>query len=487
MQADEDRGGLHFDIGDKPAWSKTSQALREGQKHIREKLAQENGGVNLDEYKQVISEQTFFAYSCKMLDSLYKHNEHGVVSACGPNCQVAKRRKELQSLGVDPSRIHQAFQAISPTSPPPLTKQNNFTFPQPMPPAVNPPQQNTSGLSGSLKPSAALQSMGNALKKAPGAAVETLKKAPGALLDSLEPLNYKIDHGLPKPNLVKKFISTGSVFSLRNICAEDFEMSSDEGKALMEQLNMEVDDLLQRKSMGLLEIDSKYAFEDLLFEEDSVDFDNDDFELPTREASEDISLMNMSVLTINDHDKPPPESHNGNLKSSLKKKPAFPMRRPFDPSDQSIGRQEGPQSRVSFANSVMSLDTESFRNLVTYLQESDRNISDVTPNSDGSTSRKMGFPIKQSVVEEYEKGMPTVVGQKSGGEPEEKLSNLTIDEEGDGKGECDFSRLAGEVATNNTSFPLSGRSLMMSMAGVSDMNMSLASDIGEEFPTNNHS
>eukprot|EP00986_Skeletonema_menzelii_P020483 scaffold31294_cov228-Skeletonema_menzelii.AAC.1 len=52
LQVDDDRGGAHFDIGDKPAWSKTSQALREGQKEIREKLAQENGGVNLDEYKQ---------------------------------------------------------------------------------------------------------------------------------------------------------------------------------------------------------------------------------------------------------------------------------------------------------------------------------------------------------------------------------------------------------------------------------------------------
>ena len=499
LQVDDDRGGAHFDIGDKPAWSKTSQALREGQKEIREKLAQENGGVNLDEYKQVISEQTFFAYSCRMLDSLYKQNERGVVTACGPNCQVAKRRKELQSLGVDPSRIQQAMQAMSPTSPPPLTQQNNFAFPQPMPPAMNPPQQydqtnnfppqNTSGSSSLLSPSAALHSMGSMLKKAPGVAAETLKKAPGvgAVLDSLEPLNYKLDHGLPKPNLVKKFISTGSVFSLRNICAEDFEMSSDEGKALMEQLNMEVDDLLQRKSVGLIEIDSKYAFEDLVFEEDSVDFDtDDDFDLPKRELSEDISLMNMSVLTINEDAKPPPESLNGNLKSSLRKKPAFPMRRPFDTNDPSMGRQEGPQSRVSFANSVMSLDTESFRNLVSYLQESDRNLSDITPNSDRSTSRKMGFPIKQSVIEEYEQGMPTVVGQKSLSEPEEKLSNLTIDEEGDAKGDNEFSRLVGEVATNNTAFPLSGRSLMMSMAGVSDMNMSLASDIGEEFPKNNH-
>jgi len=499
LQADDARGGAHFDIGDKPAWSKTSQALREGQKDIREKLAQENGGVNLDEYKQVISEQTFFAYSCRMLDSLYKQNEHGVLTACGPNCQVAKRRKELQSLGVDPARVQQAMQAMSPTPPPPLTQPNNFTFPQPMPPAMKPPPQqydqnmnyfpppNNSGSSGSLNPSAALQSMGSMLKKAPGAAADTLKKAPGvgAVLDSLEPLNYKLDHGLPKPNLIKKFISTGSVFSLRNVCSEDFEMSSDEGKALMEQLNMEVDELLQRKSVGLIEIDSKYAFEDLVFEEDSVDFDADnDFDLPKRELSADMSLMNMSILTINDDEKPPSDSLKGSLKSSLRKKPAFPMRRPFVANDPSTGVQE--QSRVSFAaHSVMSLDNESFRNLVTYLQDSDRNLSDVTPDSDRSTSRKMGFPIKKSVVDDYEQGMPTVVGQRSGSEPDEKLSSLTIDEEG-GKGDNEFSQLVGEVATNNAAFPLSGRSLMMSAAGVSDMNMSISSDIGDDYLSNNH-
>mmetsp|Transcript_16935 Transcript_16935/g.23898 ORF Transcript_16935/g.23898 Transcript_16935/m.23898 type:complete len:578 (-) Transcript_16935:94-1827(-) len=494
LQVDEARGGAHFDIGDKPAWSKTSQALREGQKEIREKLAQENGGANLDEYKQIISEQTFFSFSCRMLDSLYTNNVHGVVTACGANCQAAKRRKELQSLGADPSRIQQAMETMetfSPTMPPPLPQQNNnFTFPQPLPPALKPPPQQYDQNSNFFPPpnnscpagpSAALQSMGNMLEETPGVAAE---KAPGAeaVLDSLEPLNYKLDHGLPQPNMMKNLISTrsGSVFSLRNICSEDFEMSSEEGKALMEQLNMEVDELLKRKSVGLIEIDSKYAFEDLVFEEDSVDFDNnDDDDLPKRELSADLSLMNMSILTIDDDAKPPPESLNGNPKSALRKKPAFPMRASWRQ------QQQQPQTRVSFANSLMSLDNESFRNLVVYLGEAEKDVSDVTPTSDRSSSRKMGFPIKKSVVNDYEQGMPTVVGQKSTNTPEEKVSNLTIDEEGEDKGEDDFSRLAGEVATNSVGVPLSGRSLKLSMAGVSDMNMSIASDIGEEeFPRN---
>jgi len=258
-------------------------------------------------------------------------------------------------------------------------------------------------------------------------------------------------------------------------------MSSDEGKALMEQLNMEVDELIRRKSVGLIEIDSKYAFEDLVFEEDSVDLDpfdaDDEFNLPKRELSEDMSLMNMSILTIGDDAKSPSES----LKSSLKKKPAFPMRRSFVAIDPSLGGPERQQSHVTFAHSVMSLDNESFRNLVTYLQESERNVSDITPESDLSTCRKMGFPIKKSVVDDYEQGLPTVVGQKSGSEPEDKLSNLTIDEEGVGQVDNEFSQLAGEVAQNNIAVPLSGRSLMMNMTGVSDMNMSISSDIGEEF------
>jgi len=493
LQADEKRGGAHFDIGDKPAWSKTSQALREGQKEIREKLAEENGGVNLEEYKQVISEQTFFAYSCKMLGSIYKQNEHGEVSACGPNCPAAKRRKELQSLGVDPAHVHRAMQAMSPNPPPPMGP--SFAYSQPMQPPVQqqfgqcntefvPP--NTSGLTGSLKAPTALQSMGSMLKKAPGAAADTLKKAPGvgAVLDSLEPLNYKLDHGLPKPNLIKKFISTGSVFSLRNVCAEEFEMTSDEGKALMEQLNMEVDELIRQKSVGLIEIDSKYAFEDLVFEEDSVDFDaidaENDLNAPKRELSEDMSLMNMSILTINDDAaKSPTES----LKSSLKKKPAFPIRQSVVANNPYLVESEKPQSRVSFAHSVMSLDNESFKNLMTYLQDSDRNVSDITPESDRSNSnkfsRKMGFPVKQSVVDAYAQGMPTVVGQKSESEPEEKLSSLTIDGDALGQGDQEFLQVAGEVASNNSA-PLSGRSLKVSMTGVSDMNMSISSDIGGE-------
>lgn len=495
MQADEERGGAYFDIGDKPAWSKTSQALREGQKEVREKLAAENGGVNLDEYKQVISEQTFFAYSCKLLESLYNgQNLHGEASACGINCPVARRRQELQRLGVDPARVHLAMQAMSPTPPAPLL-QTNYYHAQMHPPSQQfgqcdaqmhpPPQQfgqnnsmlvppNTSGLTGTLKPSMALQSVGCMLKKAPGVAADTLKKAPGFFLDSLEPLNYKFDHGLPKPNLIKKFISTGSVYSLRSVCAEDLDLTSEEEKALMEQLNIEVDELMRQKSVELIEIDSKYAFEDLVFEEDSVDFDafdaDNDYNLPKRELSEDISLMNMSILSIDDNAKPPSDG----LKSSLKKKQAFPIRKSVILNDQG----EKPQSRVSFAHSVMSLDNESFRNLVNYLQESEREPSDMTPESDQSTSRKMGFPIKNSIINDYEKGMPTVVGQKSESEPQEKLSNLTIDGEAVGQGEKEFSQLAGEVAENNTFVPLSGRSLLLGMTGMSDMNMSISSDIG---------
>ena len=62
LQADEKRGGLYFDIGDKRAWDKTSQALREGQAEVRARLAEEDpaGMSKVAEYKDVISGQAFF-------------------------------------------------------------------------------------------------------------------------------------------------------------------------------------------------------------------------------------------------------------------------------------------------------------------------------------------------------------------------------------------------------------------------------------------
>ena len=87
-QADDKRGGLYYDIGDKRAWDKTSQALREGQAEVRAKLAEDDpaGMSKIAEYKQVISEQTFFAYACQIMESLYHSDGKDSISACGQEC-----------------------------------------------------------------------------------------------------------------------------------------------------------------------------------------------------------------------------------------------------------------------------------------------------------------------------------------------------------------------------------------------------------------
>ena len=132
VQADEKRGGLYYDIGDKRAWDKTSQALREGQAEIRARLAEEDpaGMDKIAEYKQVISGQTFFAYACQMLESLY-HPTDGQdtgITACGQLCPHAKRRQTLNQLNVDPLRIHSAMQNLSP---PPSFQQQQQGYCQP--------------------------------------------------------------------------------------------------------------------------------------------------------------------------------------------------------------------------------------------------------------------------------------------------------------------------------------------------------------------
>jgi len=85
----------YFDVGDKRAWTKTSQALREGQVEIKAKLEAEkrtatkssSGGQNnaASTYKKVIEEKAFFAFSCDFLKSIY--GEDGVSISGGAAVQ----------------------------------------------------------------------------------------------------------------------------------------------------------------------------------------------------------------------------------------------------------------------------------------------------------------------------------------------------------------------------------------------------------------
>ncbi|KAL7525690.1 hypothetical protein ACHAXR_001118 [Thalassiosira sp. AJA248-18] len=80
LQFDEN-SGLFLDIGDKKAWEKTSQALREGQTKIRQQILSGKGQSKYDisllescSYRQSgdITAEGYFGYSVQVLDSLYK-------------------------------------------------------------------------------------------------------------------------------------------------------------------------------------------------------------------------------------------------------------------------------------------------------------------------------------------------------------------------------------------------------------------------------
>mmetsp|Transcript_22988 Transcript_22988/g.49740 ORF Transcript_22988/g.49740 Transcript_22988/m.49740 type:complete len:651 (-) Transcript_22988:111-2063(-) len=566
VQADDTRGGLYFDIGDKRAWDKTSQALREGQAEIRARLAEEDpaGMSKVAEYKQVISEQKFFAYACRVLDALYhpSDGDDSGISACGHECPHAKRRETLNQLGAHPMQIHQAMQAFA--SPPPLPPlpppqsmqqlqpqqaysmqhvqpsynmnmatlggtdvsqmnptmqpyQGNLDPIQPLPfnapvPEVNfeslDPLPYAQQLNTKTTPGEYIATEATAPNSYPNSLAPSEVSAPTSYQTSIEPLPYHNGNpGLQRPGLLSdRGTSSGTVFSLRKFCSEDFEMSSNEGKMLMDQLNQEVDDLIRRKSYGLIQIDTTHAFEDLVFEEDSMMLDDDPKGIvPKKEKQErksgsssstsrsrhsslsikdDMSLMNMSILTLEEReefdnispkDEASPKEGSGAPRSIYKKS---------DPSTPKDIRKRG--TRVSFAGrnaSLMSMDDRSFSKLVDSISDPEgeadpeRKMSGSSSDSPRSISRKMGFPMRKTVAQQYEaaNGPPLEVGQMYAGR-QERVSTLTITE--DSVIQSEFTNLAGKV--ENPNGVENSLKLDMSLSNISAFNMSLLSDIDPE-------
>eukprot|EP00581_Thalassiosira_minuscula_P019655 CAMPEP_0183726400 /NCGR_PEP_ID=MMETSP0737-20130205/23102_1 /TAXON_ID=385413 /ORGANISM="Thalassiosira miniscula, Strain CCMP1093" /LENGTH=279 /DNA_ID=CAMNT_0025957725 /DNA_START=39 /DNA_END=878 /DNA_ORIENTATION=- len=72
----DNQSGTYHDIGDKKAYEKTSQALREGQTKVRQKIYRENGSLPLSTPKSASGhQQSYFEYSVDLLESLYKSDE----------------------------------------------------------------------------------------------------------------------------------------------------------------------------------------------------------------------------------------------------------------------------------------------------------------------------------------------------------------------------------------------------------------------------
>jgi hypothetical protein len=469
IEVDETRGNAYFEIGDERSWKKTSQALREGQAEVRAQLAAEDAaGSKKNEYQQVISEQRFFAYACKILESLY--NGDSGIAACGPDCPHAKRRQTLNQLGAHPMQIYYAMQSLSPhvPLPPPQDVMSQQQLAQDINLQYNQcyPSLNTfDGTSYFTSSSVAThQDTGDLYEPLPFAtavAVKDLaplpyipnrvdanmmhgsyeKSVPQFHPDNTVPATVNTSNmnensadpystqtsasGLQRPgHLSHPETSMGSVFSLRKICSDDIEMSAEEGKVLMEMLDQEVEEIIRRKSYGLIKIDTTHAFEDLVFNDDIDDIplknlkaiDPADDKVRKYSSSttnrssssrisglslkDDLSLMNMSVLSLDD---PPKEEFaiqgEYSLKSSMKSDVSAPT--------ENVKRD----SRVSFnvANvSLMSMDNSSFSQLVSSLTDQETNVNKerIERIGEGSfdspthaISRKMGFPMRRTFIQ----------------------------------------------------------------------------------------
>jgi len=646
VRSDDKRGGLYYEIGDKRAWDKTSQALREGQGDIRKQLEEEDpaGMSRISEYKKVISEQTFFAYACKMLESLYHPADGNAgITACSQMCPHAKRRQTLNQLGVDPATIHQAMHSlgpehqyvqpgqpysanmvsaganinqITPTSsiqhyqgnpmsmqPPPLAQSsfdplpysqdpfvtvNNASIPTPAPEGMIQPMQYapnttpTTSASNSQDPFVSVNSISN--PSPPQGNIEPLPYVPGQLstsamtgggeektfssypdwVRSTANSNQNPVDSLPqRPNLLSvRETTTGSVFSLRKFCSESIEMTSEEGKALMDQLNSEVDDLIRRKSLGLVQIDTTHAFEDLVFDDDSMLInDQKPTEKPPKNESglssssslskgslvkfssinskglsvrDDMSLMNMSILTLDDKGLDDDDGNNNLDGSNRGTDTATPKSiikhhdgdTPNTSKSTKSKRSRG--SRVSFAGrnvSIMSLDDHSFSQLVdsitdpsaeTVQQRNSINSNDsrtasrkkdfptrnkssefslgsaisdpdadidqeksVSECSSGShkISRKMGFPMRLKVAEKYGAELPPPEINQTERESYANMSTLTITDE-DGaltREPSEFTNLAGRVE-NPTG---AGNSLRFTNMSLSNLSMPSVNNMSE--------
>jgi hypothetical protein len=489
IEMDETRGNAYFEIGDERSWKKTSQALREKQAEIRAQLDAEGGGSNQIEYQQVISEQRFYAYACKILESLYSGNSG--ISACGPDCPHAKRRQTLNQLGANPMQIYYAMQTLSP--------QSQFPPPQGMIPQQQLPQDNNMQYNPCYHGASYFTPTSSATTQGSVDLYEPLPYAPPATgSDSLDPLPYVPNHvnasmmmqggyaaaemPPPPPHFHQTVIqpvlerprhihepetSMGSVYSLRKICSDDIEWSSEEGKVLIELLGQEVDDILRRKSYGLIEIDTTHAFEDLVFDDDIDDIPLGEFKefapverirkasssTTTRSSSsrisglslkDDMSLMNMSVLSLDDHH--PKDEHaslggmpqkSSNLNSDTSAPVEFVKR----------------QSRVSFLTnmSLMSMDNSSFSQLVSSLTDQDNQVNNESKERKMSgisfdspahlISRKVGFPLRNTFIKSLGmQGLANESGQTIGGQ-----SNLTMSDTSINKSDLSITNSADQA------------------------------------------
>lgn len=334
--------------------------------------------AKISEYKKVISEQAFFAYAVKIMESLfYSAGGEAGISACGPSsCPYANRRSTLNQLSANPRQIYDMMLKMGPNN----NQQGHH---------------NQGYQQGYI-----LSSTTTSLEYEPLPYNNTPPIPP--LFESMNPSQIPSD---PTSAPLNRTVAS-RVFSITNVLSQEWEgLGSGD---LMDILNDEVEDLIRRKSVDLIKIDTKDAFVDLMFDDDYEDVFENEEELLAQDNKMDFnasmeahSLMNMSLMTL--------DTRVETSSDESKQRPSISISSEESKQCPSISVKREPSVpvhircrflRVSFlGKSLMAIDNHSFSQLVeTYSdQDDDCDIGD-SDLSQLSVSRKMGFPIRKSVV-----------------------------------------------------------------------------------------
>ena len=103
----DERSGVHRDIGDKKATEKTSQALREGQKEIRQELyRRQNEQLNV----RAMSGGSYASYSIQVLESLHSG---GGETPPTESLEAARAQQQLGAAARSSSRNGSGMSALS--------------------------------------------------------------------------------------------------------------------------------------------------------------------------------------------------------------------------------------------------------------------------------------------------------------------------------------------------------------------------------------
>jgi hypothetical protein len=237
----------------------------------------------------------------------------------------------------------------------------------------------------------------------------------------------------------------------------------------------QLEEMMRRKSHGLIRIDAVEAFEDLVFEEDSAGCIKMEFPLPQVANASDRhvsgladrgeALMEMSLLTIEDRDSV----------------------RALQAIDEKSEAGDKRPSRVSFALDTVS--TMTFFMDIGSISDLAYDHSENEPPEDVKSSRsstklgwQMGLPLRPSATKKDEFRIPDVIPTKASEESRrQRISTLTLSDVSALQSDIEFNELVknGPAPTPDISLKVDN----MSFANMSFSNMSLMTvlDDSEKF------